>query len=70
MANRRKQKKMATSVFKGVSRWGRLKRWIAQIQVNGLPKRIGSFDSEIDAAIAYDAEAKKAWGDYAFLNFP
>lgn len=31
---------------------------------------IGVFDSEEDAARAYDAKAKELWGEFAYLNFP
>jgi hypothetical protein len=59
-----------SSQFKGV-RW-RTERstWIANITLDYKRKRIGSFDSEIEAARAYDAAARELFGEFALLNFP
>jgi hypothetical protein len=57
-----------TSKYKGVSRAGR--RWFACIQIHGKTRSLGSFDSEVAAARAYDRAAAAAWGEFAFLNFP
>lgn len=54
-----------TSGFKGVF-WDN--RWRARIQVNGKDKHLGSFDTAFEAAIAYDAAAKEALGEFAFSN--
>src|SRR5690606_33796138 len=35
-----------------------------------LGEHIGYFHSIVDAAIAYDAEAYKVFGEWAYLNFP
>jgi hypothetical protein len=59
-----------TSAFKGVS-WDRQRqRWYAHITVNGKMRNLGRHRSEIDAAAAYDAAARAAWGEFAHLNFP
>lgn len=57
------------SKFKGV--WRRKKRWTAYITVKkGERIRLGIFDTQEEAARAYDASAKSNWGEFAYLNFP
>lgn len=59
------------SAYIGVSWSTRSGRWQAYINLkNGTAKRIGSFESEIDAARAYDAIAAVERGEFARLNFP
>ncbi len=60
-----------TSVFKGVS-WSKdYKLWVAYIGLpTGKTAFIGSFGSEEAAALAYDEEALKHRGEFAYLNFP
>ena len=59
-----------TSQYKGVCWEERTGFWVAQINVEGLHRRIGRFRDEIAAAEAYDEAAWAAWGEYARLNFP
>lgn len=60
----------SSSRFKGVT-WDKSRnKWMAAIAAHGKSKTIGRFDSEGDAARAYDAEARLAYGDFAKLNFP
>lgn len=63
LTNRGKYKRQATSKYKGVSR--RRNHW--SVRFKG--KRIGSFDSEIEAAKAYDNAAVAAYGAAACCNF-
>jgi hypothetical protein len=56
------------SGFKGVHRGGR--KWIACIMHNGKRRVLGRFYSAKEAARAYDQGAKRAFGEFAFLNFP
>jgi hypothetical protein len=47
----------------------RVGRWTVAIKKNRKKISLGSFDSEIDAAKAYDKAAKKYHGEFARLNF-
>lgn len=59
-----------TSKYMGVS-WDKKKRkWRATIQADKQVTHIGSFISEIDAAIAYDNYAAVLHGEFARFNFP
>ena len=59
-----------TTGYKGVC-WnvGR-KKWIAQLRAQGVDRMTGQFDSAEEAARAYDRAAVKAFGEFAYLNFP
>lgn len=59
-----------TSAFKGVSWSTNCKRWTAYICANGRHRRLGSYDVERDAALAYDQAARVLHGEFAVLNFP
>jgi hypothetical protein len=60
----------STSAYKGVN-WDALNgKWLARICVRKHQRNLGRYVSEIDAARAYDAAAREAFGEYAFLNFP
>jgi len=67
--NRIHFRKNPSSKYKGVS-WNKHKnKWSVQIRYDGRSKFIGFFDNEIEAAKAYDKEAKKHQGEFAVLNF-
>lgn len=57
-----------TSGFKGVSITANGKKWNARIMINRKSKHLGNFINKIDAAKAYDNEAKKIYKNYAKLN--
>jgi hypothetical protein len=59
-----------TSGYRGVTRSTRRGRWQAQIQVAGKRRFLGYFASKEDAARAYDAAAREAFGEFARLNLP
>jgi hypothetical protein len=58
--------KPSTSVFKGVSQKG--VRWQARIRIGGKQTHLGVFDTERQAATAYNHVAVKEFGEYAKLN--
>jgi|SRR5712664_137698 len=66
--NRRKWTQ-ATSRFKGVYWNSRDCRWTARIGINKKRISLGNFRNEKTAACAYDAAAKKYFGEFACLNF-
>lgn len=57
-----------SSGYRGVKRIGR--RWCAGLHASGVAKHLGMFDTAEEAAYAYDAAAREAYGDRAILNFP
>jgi HNH endonuclease/AP2 domain len=58
----------ATSAFKGVSWYQPRPRWSAHIKVGGRDRTIGYYDTEKEAAAAYNREAIKHFGAFAYLN--
>lgn len=46
------------------------KRWRSQIVKDGVTYLLGSYETEEEAARAYDVKARELYGDYARLNFP
>lgn len=68
--NQRNRKKQAgtASTYKGV--WWRkdVQRWAAGIMINQKQIHLGFFDSELDAARAYNSAALKYFGEFARLN--
>jgi hypothetical protein len=59
-----------TSGYKGVGWDATRGKWRAQIKAPGTPRYLGRFGSAEDAARAYDAAARQAFGAFAWLNFP
>jgi hypothetical protein len=69
MYNRRKLT-TTSSKFKGVSYAKREGRWVAYIRQNRSRIHLGYFETELDAALAYDEKARELFGEFASLNFP
>jgi hypothetical protein len=70
LCNKQKTKSKTSSRYIGVWYRKRHRRWCADIRHNKKKIWLGSFDSEIDAAKAYDNAAIKYHGEFARLNFP
>lgn len=66
-ANKRPQKGKR---FKGLCWNKQLAKWQAHIGVNGKVLYLGLYTSEREAALAYDAAARKHFGEFAHLNYP
>jgi len=64
--NSGKKRKITSSRFKGVCLHKQTGKWVAR----AAGEHLGLFSSEVAAARAYDAAAKKRWGEFAKLNFP
>jgi hypothetical protein len=59
-----------TSKYKGVYWYKRYRKWRAKAKLNGRHYHLGYFDSEEDAARAFDDFAREHHGPFARLNFP
>jgi hypothetical protein len=68
---KKKRTDRSTSQYKGVSYGKHLnKKWKSVITVDHEIKHIGCFETEIEAAVAYDVNAIHYYGEYANTNFP
>ena len=68
MMNSKKCKSITSSKYKGVWFQKNGSLWTAEIHLNGKREYIGWFKTEIEAAKAYNKQAKKLFGDYCYLN--
>ena len=65
-----RKKKGASSKYTGASIIKGSEKYRGQIKYKGKTIHLGRFDTEEEAALAYDAAAKKLYGEFARLNFP
>jgi hypothetical protein len=65
----KKKRENTSSRFMGVCFEKSKNKWCVRIRHSGKRIWLGRFDSEIDAAKAYDEAAKKYHGEFARLNF-
>lgn len=56
------------SGYKGVRWLPKCSKWIAGIRVRGQYIHLGLFSDPIEAAVAYNAAALEAYGEFAWLN--
>lgn len=70
--NAGKTKKDSSSKYKGVYVRKEYKgiAYRAQIMHNYTKIMLGTFSSEVEAALAYDVKSKELFGEFARLNFP
>lgn len=64
-------RKNKSSKYRGVSACtnNSTKKWRATGVINKISKHLGVFETEVEAAMAYDAWARVTAGDFASLNF-
>ena len=60
--------KPCTSQFKGVTLSGNKQKWISQLRNEGQLYYLGTFDTQEEAAVAYNRAAKEFFGEFAQLN--
>jgi len=65
----RKKHKNCSSKYKGVYWDKKAHNWRSQITIDYKTLYIGSFDCEIQAALAYDKKARELFGEFANCNF-
>lgn len=61
-------KENSTSGYKGVFLTKNKKRYVATIGFNNKKIHVGTFNSPIEAALAYNKKALELFGEFAYLN--
>lgn len=64
------RKKTYYKKYKGTTYNSKLKKYLARIKHYNKLENLGYFQTEEEAAKAYDAKAKELFGEFASLNFP
>ena len=70
IAGHRDKSAEASSRFRGVGWDGSRKKWRAQTKFGGKSLFLGRFQSEVEAAEAYDAAVRSLFGRFSSPNFP
>lgn len=68
-ANRGKLRTGKSSRYRGVIWYKKSRKWCAKIKFNGKQIYLGYFSDETAAALAYDAAARKRFGEFVSCNF-
>lgn len=68
--NEANKARVGKSGFKGVTKASKCAGYVATVCVAGRPIRLGRFKTAEEAARRRDEEARKIWGEFAYLNFP
>jgi len=68
LAGRQPNANSKWSQYKGVTWDSRASKWSARIQNDGKTHRLGRFNTEEEAAHAYNTAALEAYGPHAYLN--
>jgi hypothetical protein len=66
----RSKRRGSLSRFNGVTYKKRSRKWVATVWFNRKQTRCQQFDTEIEAARAYDRMAVETFGEFANVNFP
>ena len=66
--NRKKTKLKTSSIYKGVSKCSDRNKWASMIKANGKSINLGRFNTESEAAEAYNKAALTYFGEFAKIN--
>jgi hypothetical protein len=68
LRNSRKRKTPTSSFYKGVYWDKQMSKWRSRYRLDGNSYHIGLYDSEKEAALAYNCSASFAYREFAYLN--